>query len=133
MRRPSWSARECSIAVLAADRKILPLPPDSAFCSAELYTFSKTRGTARRNVGLNEPRAGSRLLVSGWWPVFTPAWTARIVMKRANTCAVVMNRSVDAPGVCTTSDSATAALRESSTKLECVSTQPLGRPVEPDV
>ena len=54
-------------------------------------------------------------------------------MNRANTCAVVMKRSVDAPGVCTTSFRATAELRDNSTKLLCVSTHPFGRPVEPDV
>ncbi len=54
-------------------------------------------------------------------------------MKRANTCAVVMNSSVDEPGVCTTSSSALAELRDSSTKLLWVSTQPFGRPVEPEV
>ena len=54
-------------------------------------------------------------------------------MKRAKMCAVVMNSRVEAPGVATTSFSALAALRVSSTKLLCVSTQPFGRPVEPDV
>ena len=54
-------------------------------------------------------------------------------MKRAKMCAVVMKSSVDAPGSATTSLSATAELRQSSTKFECVSTQPLGLPVEPDV
>ena len=54
-------------------------------------------------------------------------------MKRANTCAVVMNSSVEAPGVSTTSRSDVAEFRASSTKLLCVSTQPLGRPVDPDV
>ena len=117
----------------AAARKILPLPPASAFCSDELYTFSNTRGTASRNVGLNEPSAGRSCFVSGWWPVFTPAWMSRIEMKRAKMCAVVMNSSVDAPGVSTTSFSALDELRISSTKLLCVSTHPFGRPVEPDV
>lgn len=69
--------------------------------------------------------------MSGWCPVFTPACTSRMEMKRANTCAVVMNRSVEAPGMVTTSLSAFAELRASSTKLPWVSTQPLGRPVEP--
>ena len=54
-------------------------------------------------------------------------------MKRANTCAVVMNSTVEAPGTVTTSCSALAALRVSSTKLLWVSTQPFGRPVEPEV
>ena len=54
-------------------------------------------------------------------------------MKRAKMCAVVMKSSVDAPGSATTSLSATAELRQSSTKFEWVSTQPLGLPVEPDV
>ncbi len=82
---------------------------------------------------MKEPSAGSSCRVSGWWPVRTPAWMSRIEMNRANTCAVVMNSSVDAPGVDTTSSSALAELRESSTKLLCVSTQPLGRPVDPEV
>ena len=54
-------------------------------------------------------------------------------MNRAKTCAVVMNSSVDAPGASTTSLSAFAELRHSSTKLLCVSTQPFGRPVDPEV
>ena len=82
---------------------------------------------------MKEPSAGSSCFVSGWWPVLTPAWTLRIEMNRANTCAVVMNNSVDAPGLATTSFSASAELRQSSTKLLCVSTQPFGRPVEPEV
>ncbi len=40
------------MAVSAALWKIAPLPPSSALVSAELYTFSKTRGTARMKVGL---------------------------------------------------------------------------------
>ena len=71
--------------------------------------------------------------MSGWWPVFTPPTMFRIEMKRAKMCAVVMKSSVEAPGFSTTSLSALAELRVSSTKLLCVSTQPFGRPVEPDV
>ena len=82
---------------------------------------------------MNEPSAGSSCFVSGWCPVRTPECTARIEIKRANTWAVVMNSSVDASGAETTASSALAELRESSTKLLCVSTQPFGRPVEPDV
>ncbi|CAM5332339.1 hypothetical protein LSHI6S_01148 [Leifsonia shinshuensis] len=78
--------------------------------------------------------AGSSCLVSAWWPTFTPAVTQSTAMNRANTCAVVMKSSVEAPPGCiTTSFSASAELRDSSTKLECVSTQPFGRPVEPEV
>jgi hypothetical protein len=44
-----------------------------------------------------------------------------------------MNSSVEAPGVSTTSCSALAELRVSSTKLLWVRTQPFGRPVDPDV
>ncbi len=130
---PSCRRCECSIATSAAARKILPLPPASAFCSAELYTFSNTRGTASRKVGWKVPRAGSSCLVSGWWPVLTPACTLSSEMNRANTCAVVMNSSVEAPGVSTTSCRALAELRASSTKLLCTRTQPLGRPVDPEV
>ena len=54
-------------------------------------------------------------------------------MKRAKMWAVVMNSSVEDPGASTTSLSALAELRMSSTKLLWVSTQPFGRPVEPDV
>jgi hypothetical protein len=72
--------------------------------------------------------------VSGWWPTRTPAWMHSTEMKRAKMCAVVMKSRVEAPsGSSTTSSSATAELRHSSTKFECVSTQPFGRPVEPEV
>ena len=54
-------------------------------------------------------------------------------MKRAKTCAVVMNSTVDAPGCSSTSLSASAAFFEVSTKLLCVRTQPFGRPIDPDV
>ncbi len=85
-------------------------------------------------MGLKLASAGSSCLVSAWWPTFTPPVTASTAMNRAKTCAVVMNSNVDAPpGGETTSLIASAALRDSSTKLECVSTQPLGRPVEPEV
>ncbi len=70
--------------------------------------------------------------MSAWGPVFTPACTLRIERKRANTCAVVMKSSVDAP-TRTTSSIATSAFRESSTKFACVRMQPFGRPVVPDV
>ena len=81
---------------------------------------------------MNEASVGRSWLVSAWWPTLTPACTARIEMYRANTCAVVRNSSIDAPGA-TTSESAAAALRLSSTKLEWVSMLPLGMPVDPDV
>ncbi len=70
--------------------------------------------------------------MSAWWPTFTPACTLITEMKRANTCAVVMNSTVEAPGL-TTSDIATAAFRDSSTKFECVRMQPFGRPIVPEV
>ena len=47
-------------------------------------------------------------------------------------CAVVMKRTVEAPGA-STSFIAIAELRQSSTKFECVSTTPLGVPVDPEV
>ena len=53
-------------------------------------------------------------------------------MNRAKMWAVVMNRSVFDCGL-TTSGIASAALRESSTKLEWVRMQPFGRPVVPAV
>ena len=80
------------------------------------------------------PSDSSSFRVSGWWPTRTPACTQSTEMNRAKTWAVVMNSSVDAPfGSVSTSFSATAELRDVSTKLEWVSTQPLGRPVEPEV
>ena len=79
------------------------------------------------------PSEGRSCFVSGWCPTRTPACTASTAMNRAKMCAVVMKSRVDAPGTPTTSLSATAELRQSSTKFECVSTQPLGLPVDPDV
>ena len=49
----------------AAWSKILPLPSAAAFCEAELNTFSKTRGTARMNVGWNDAEVGDEVLHVG--------------------------------------------------------------------
>ena len=59
------NAIDHAIAVSAAAWKILPLPAPSALCSAELYTFSKTRGTASKNVGWKLCIAGATFLASG--------------------------------------------------------------------
>ena len=53
MPSPDCCAYDQSRAVCVAPAKIRPLRPAPAFCDAALYIFSKIRGTARMNVGLN--------------------------------------------------------------------------------
>ena len=68
----------------------------TAFCSALLYTFSNTRGTARMNVGRKAARAGSSSLMSPQCPSTIPASTQPTSMTRAKTCASGRNSSVPA-------------------------------------
>lgn len=113
-------------------------PSVSAARRAARNTFSKTYGTASTNVGRNAARSGSSAsaLSADWWPSFTRPRTAAISTMRLKTCASGRNSSVDASrpdserktgSQCLTSVSA------SKMKLPWVSTQPLGRPVVPDV
>ena len=53
------------MAVSAARSKILPRPSAVARCEAVLNTFSKTRGTARTNVGLELAEVGDEVLDVG--------------------------------------------------------------------
>lgn len=70
--------------------------------------------------------------MSGSWPTRTPVCTDITAMKRAKTCARGMNSSVDEPSA-TTSGMASVAPSTVAVKLSCRRTQPLGRPVVPDV
>ena len=121
-----------SIAVPAARSKILPLPPSRAFCSAVLYTFSNTRGTDTTNVGLNTPNVGTRFLMSLVKPRVTLLVKAATVSARASTWARGRNTSSRSP---LTNRSGKLALAPwiSESRLACVSWQPLGNPVVPDV
>ncbi len=57
-----------------------------------------------------------------------PTW-----MTRASTCASGRNSSVEPPVTLKISGLAALPLRTSASMLRCVSSQPLGRPVVPDV
>ena len=70
--------------------------------------------------------------MSGVCATVAPAATARTEMKRANTWASGRNMMVLACSW-TISPRMARALSDSSTKLPWVSSQPLGRPVVPDV
>ena len=54
-------------------------------------------------------------------------------MKRAKTCASGRKSSVDAPSRLTTSSIFAVAFSARPRKFSCVSSQPLGRPVVPEV
>ena len=111
-----------------------PLPSEVAFSSAPLYTFSNTRGTARMNVGWNEPSAGSSADISPQCPSTTPPSMQPTWMIRAKTCASGRKSSVLGSGAPTTSVSGPRnALRTQDSRFSWVSSQPLGRPVVPEV
>ena len=136
---PDSSARDQAMATSAARPKILPRPSATARCEAVLNTFSKTRGTARMNVGWNSARSSSRFLMSAEWPIRTRALTQPTWMIRANTWASGRNSSVDgctsavSDGGSNSSSSSSTATVSSNMKLPWVSMQPLGRPVVPEV
>ena len=71
--------------------------------------------------------------MSGVNAVVAGCETATTVSRRAKTCASGRNMSIRDPGGRTMSPSRVTALRVVSTKLPCVSSTPLGRPVVPEV
>ena len=121
------------MATSAARSKTFPRPSAVAFCEAVLNTFSNTRGTARMNVGWNSARSSSRCLMSLVWPTLTRAFTAPTWMIRANTWASGRNSSVAASSGANSPCISSTATPSSNMKLPCVSMQPFGRPVVPEV
>ena len=71
--------------------------------------------------------------MSGVCATVTPAATASTEMKRANTWARGRNMMVRACSWTILLSEVASAFSESSTKLPWVSSQPLGRPVVPEV
>ncbi len=66
------------------------------------------------------------------WPRVTRAYTLITVIARASTCAIGRNISIELPGRVSWGNALMSA-RTSASMLRCVSTQPLGRPVVPEV
>ena len=62
-----------------------------------------------------------------------PSSMQPIWMTRASTCASGRNSSVEPPGAVKISGAPALALRTSASRLRWVSSQPLGRPVVPEV
>ena len=62
-----------------------------------------------------------------------PDWTHSTSMNRAKTCARGRNSRVEAPFALTTSPRRSTVFSASAMKLSCVSSQPFGRPVVPEV
>lgn len=90
------------------------------------------------NVGLKAWRSGSSAAAfsCGWWPRRTRPRIVATSTMRPKTCASGRNSSVDAssPRLEWNTDSQRpTTLSASNMKLACESTQPLGRPVVPDV
>ena len=124
------------MATSAARSKSLPRPSAVAFWDAVLKILSNTRGTASTNVGWNWPRSRTRNWGSELWPSRTRAFTAPSWMTRANTCASGRKSRVAAPSApsgANSSSSSSIATPSSVMKLPCVSMQPLGEPVVPEV
>ena len=67
------------------------------------------------------------------WPHRAPASTVSTDTKRANTCARGMNSTVEEPGLTTWPREEESVWWASSAKFACVSSQPFGRPVVPEV
>ena len=112
---------------------MVPFPSAIAFCCAELYTFSKTRGTASRNVGLKPCSMGSKLVMSGACPMRALERMQATSIARPNTCAMGRKSNVAAPELRKTSGYAAITLSTSAMKFAWVSMQPFGRPVVPEV
>ena len=114
------------------------LPSFSALRRAALKTFSKMYGTARMNVGRNDCRSGSRAaaLSCGWWPSFTPPRIVAICTMRPKTCASGRNSRVEASSPrleWNTGSQRVTIVSASNMKFAWLMTQPLGRPVVPEV
>jgi len=129
------NARLYAMAVSAAARKIVFFRPlADACCCAELYTFSNTRGTASKNVGLASGRPCATVDASGqcWSIAFDSMQPTSMIL--ANECASGKNSSVELPAISNRSSSApSTALRAPDSRLRWLSSQPLGRPVVPEV
>lgn len=113
-------------------------PSDSALRREASKTFSKMYGTARMNVGRNVTRSGISALAdsSGWWPSFTRPRIAATSTIRPKTWASGRKSRVAAssPGrERKTGLQRATMVSVSNMKWACVSTQPLGRPVVPEV
>ncbi len=103
-----------------------------------MKTFSKTRGTARMNVGWNSAKSSSRLRMSEEWPSRTRAFTAPTSTMRAKTWASGRKSSVAGASLPSDAGSKSSGRSARTTvssnmKLPWVSMQPLGLPVVPEV
>ncbi len=119
----------------AAARKIFFFTPlAAACCCAVLNTFSKTRGTASKNSGLVSTRPLARVEESGQCSRIAPPSMQATWMILANECASGRKSRVEEPATSNSSASAPwTALRPPESRFRWVSSQPLGRPVVPDV
>lgn len=103
-----------------------------------MKTFSKMYGTARKNVGWNAARSGSRAAAfsCGWCPNLTFPRIAATCTIRPKTWASGRNSSVAASSPrleWKTGSQRAMTVSASNMKLACEMTQPLGRPVVPEV
>ena len=91
------------------------------------------------NVGWKVAKSAIRFFTSAVWPSWPRAMTTPTSIIRANTCASGRNSRVEAFSSWKTFDSVASAslalmtLAASKRKFPWVSSQPLGRPVVPDV
>lgn len=125
-------------AISTALSKAPARPSDSALRRAPLKTFSKMYGTARMKVGRKATRSGMSAFAdsSGWCPSFTRPRSAAISTMRPKTCASGRKSRVAAssPGLERNTGCQRATMVSASNmKLAWVMTQPLGRPVVPEV
>lgn len=114
------------------------LPSFSALRRAALKTFSKMYGTARKKVGRKAARSGSSAdaLSWGWCPNLTRPRNAAICTIRPKTCASGRNSRVVASSPrleWNTGSQRSMTVSASNMKFACEMTQPLGRPVVPEV
>ena len=83
-------------------------------------------------VGLKLPSSSTIFLVSEQCASFTRAVSAAVWMTRASTCASGRNSSVE-PESLNAVDAMRVTFSHSARNVPWVSTQPLGRPVVPEV
>ena len=84
-------------------------------------------------MGWNVPRSSTRWATSGVYPSTVPDSRQPIWMMRAKEWASGRNSSADRPGRAKMSGRPPIAFRTSASRFRWLSSQPLGRPVVPEV
>ena len=108
-------------------------PPAAAFATAELWTFSKTRGTPRIRLGRARWNSTPRVEKFDQWDWVPPPMATARDTARDSTWANGRNVSTREPGRAMAPMGLVSRPCTSESQLAWVSRQPFGRPVVPEV